>query len=96
MINIDKIQEGLKNRYVEASVAEGLVEVTFTGQQELAKISIDPKALQTGDDGAVDVEMLEDLILAAVNQGIEKSKALANEEMDGATGGLASGMPGLF
>jgi DNA-binding protein YbaB len=40
--------------------------------------------------------MLEDLIIAAVNQGLEKSKKLMNDEMNKATGGLASGLPGLF
>ena len=94
--DVDKVHEELKNRYVAASVAGDLIEVTFNGQQDMVKISIDPKALQRGDDGEVDVEMLEDMVLAAVNAGIEKAKALANEEMDGATGGMASGFPGLF
>ncbi|MBN1442628.1 MAG: YbaB/EbfC family nucleoid-associated protein [Planctomycetes bacterium] len=93
--DMDRVQEELKDRYVEASVG-GRVEVVFNGQQELVKLSIDPKAIEPDRDGKVDLEMLEDLVTAAVNQGIEKSKALQSEEMDKATGGLASGLPGLL
>ena len=67
----------------------------MNGQQELVKVSIDPKVF--GDAAAkVDVELLEDLVVAAVSQGIEKSKALMKEEMEKVTGGLGGLMPGLF
>jgi DNA-binding YbaB/EbfC family protein len=94
--DMDKVQEELKERYVEASVGDELVEVTFNGQQELIKVSISPNLLKPDADGEVDVDMVEDLIVAAVNSGIEKSKALMSEEMNDATGGLAAGFPGLF
>lgn len=94
--DMDRVNEGLKQRYVEASVGDALVSVTFNGQQELMKVEIDPGAVEPGSDGRVDLEMLEDLITAAVNQGIEKSKKLMNDEMDKVTGGMASGLPGLF
>lgn len=94
--DMDKVRDELKERYVEASVAGGLIEVTFNGQQELVKLSIDPKAVELDEDGQPDLEMLEDLIVAAVNQGAEKSRDLMNSEMDDATGGLASGFPGMF
>ncbi len=94
--DMDRVSEELKERYLEADAGGGLVEVMFNGQQELVKISIDPKVVKADSDGTVDVEVLEDLITAAVNQGIEKSKALMNEEMDNASGGMASGFPGLF
>lgn len=94
--DMDRVNEELKERYLEASAGGGLVEVTMNGQQELIKISIDPQAVEPDSDGNVDVEMLEDLITAAINQGIEKSKALMSEEMDNASGGMASGFPGLF
>ena len=87
--DMDRVSEELKERYLEASAGGGLVEVMFNGQQELIKISIDPKAVEPDPDGNVDLEMLEDLIIAAINQGIEKSKALMNEEMDNASGGMA-------
>jgi DNA-binding YbaB/EbfC family protein len=94
--DMDKVKTELKERYVEASVADDLVEVTVNGQQEVVRVSIDPKAVAAGADGQIDLEMLEDLIIAAVNQGIEKSKDLMNEEMNKATGGMVSGFPGLF
>ena len=80
----------------QASVADQLVQVTFNGQQQLVKVEIDPRAVEPGSDGRVDLEMLEDLITAAVNQGIEKSKKLMNDELNEVTGGLSSGFPGLF
>ncbi len=94
--DMDRVQEELKERYVEASVGGELVEVTFNGQQELIKVSISAELLKPGEEGEVDVDMLEDLIVAAVNSGVEKSKALMNEEMNDATGGMAAGFPGLF
>ncbi len=94
--DMDRVNEELKDRYVEASVGDGLVGVTFNGQQQLVKISIDPTSIEKDADGGLDLEMLEDLIVAVVNQGIEKSKAMASSEMDEATDGLASGLPGFF
>ena len=93
--DMDKVNEELKERYVEAS-AGGCVEVVFNGQQELARISIDVNELEKDEDGDIDFEILEDMIVVAVNQGIEKSKEMMNEELNDATGGLAGGIPGLF
>jgi len=83
--DMDKVQANLKNRVVEAKAGGDLVSVLVNGQQEILKLTIDPKAISSDAGG---VEMLEDLIIAAVNQGIEKSKALKNEEMNKVTGGL--------
>ena len=96
--DMERVQEDLKERYVDASVGGGLVEATFNGQQELVKIRIDPKTVAPGNDGSVDMGLLEDLVTAAVSQGLEKSRALMKEEMRKATGGLGlEGMlPGLF
>jgi DNA-binding YbaB/EbfC family protein len=94
--DMERVSEELKSRYVEASAGGDLVRVTFNGQQELVKLSIDPRAVAPGSDGKVDIEMLEDLITAAVTQGVEKSKVLRNEEMDKASGGLGAGLPGFF
>jgi hypothetical protein len=94
--DIDRVNADLKNRYVEASVGDGLVQATFNGRQELVKIAISPRLVDRGPSGEVDLEMLEDMVLAAVTQGLEKSKALMQEEMDDVTGGLASNLPGLF
>jgi DNA-binding YbaB/EbfC family protein len=96
--NMERAQEDLKNRYVDASAGGGLVEATFNGQQEIVKVRIDPKAVAAGEDGRVDVGLLEDLVTAAVSQGLEKSRALMKEEMRKATGGLGleNMLPGLF
>lgn len=78
-----KIQEGLGRRTVTASSGGGMVTVTVTGRQELQSISLDPVCVDNRD-----IPMLEDLILAAVNQGLKKSRELAAEEMKSLTGGL--------
>ena len=78
-----KIQEELGRRTVTASSGGGMVTVTVTGRQELQSIKIDPICVDSRD-----IPMLEDLILAAVNQGIQKSRELMAEELKGLTGGL--------
>lgn len=85
-----KVQEDLKERIVEASSGGGMVTVHFNGQQELVGIKIDPEVINKDDVG-----MLEDLITAALNEGLTKSKELAKEEMAKLTGGMGL-PPGLF
>ena len=80
---VKKIQEELGRKTVSASSGGGMVSVTVTGRQELLSIKLDPVCV----DGR-DIPMLEDLILAAVNQGLKKSRELMAEEMKGLTGGL--------
>lgn len=94
--DLDKVQEDLRNRYVEASAGGGLVEVTLNGQQEVVKIAIDPKLLAPRDGGKVDIEVIEDLVVAAINQGLASSKALMKTEMEKVTGALGGLLPGLF
>ena len=83
-----KIQEDLAGEQVEGSAGGGMVTVTANGQGDVVAVRIEPEV--AGDD----VEMLEDLVLAAVNDALRKSKELANSRMRQLTGGL--GMPGLF
>ena len=83
-----KIQEDLAGEQVEGSAGGGMVTVTANGQGDVVAVKIEPEV--AGDD----VEMLEDLVLAAVNDALRKSKELANGRMSQLTGGL--GMPGLF
>lgn len=83
-----KIQEDLAGEQVEGSAGGGMVTVTANGQGDVVAVRIEPEV--AGDD----VEMLEDLVLAAVNDALRKSKELANSRMSQLTGGL--GMPGLF
>ncbi|MDP4092416.1 MAG: YbaB/EbfC family nucleoid-associated protein [Bacillota bacterium] len=85
-----KMQEELQQRTVEASSGGGAVSVVVSGKKELQSIVIKPEVVDPDD-----VEMLQDLILAAVNEAIRKADDMVNSEMGKITGGLG-GMPGLF
>ena len=84
-----KLQEEAAKKTVEASSGGGMVTVKVSGRQQLLSITIDPEIIKSGD-----VEMLQDLIMAAINEGFRKSQELIAEEMKGMTGGL--NIPGLF
>ncbi|MGI6711285.1 MAG: YbaB/EbfC family nucleoid-associated protein [Bacillota bacterium] len=84
-----RIQEELATRMVEASSGGGVVTVTANGKQEVVAIKIKPEAVDPDD-----VEMLEDLLLAAVKEALKKSQDMATQEMSKVTGGLK--VPGLF
>ncbi|MEE9605884.1 MAG: YbaB/EbfC family nucleoid-associated protein [Candidatus Scalindua sp.] len=84
----EEIQEDLKERVVEASSGGGMVTVHVNGKQELLSIKIDPEVVDPND-----VQMLEDLVLAAVSQAMKKSQEMYQEEMGKLTGGL--NVPGL-
>lgn len=81
-----RIQEELERATVDGSAGGGVVRATVTGKQDLVSITIDPSAVDPED-----VEMLQDLIVAAVNDAIRASRDLAAEKM----GPLAGGLPGL-
>ena len=83
-----KAQEKLAEATVEATAGGGAVTVTVTGHQQVKSIKIAPEAINPDD-----AEMLEDLVLAALNEAIAKSQDLAAESMRQATGGL--NIPGL-
>lgn len=86
-----RIQQELEEKTVTATAGGGVVEVTFTGKLELKEIKIDPEV--AGED----LEMLQDLITAAVNEGIKKAQEMSASEMAKVTGNLnIPGMPGLF
>jgi DNA-binding YbaB/EbfC family protein len=87
-----KLQEELANKTVEASSGGGMVTVVANGRQEIVSIRIDPEVIDPGDK-----EMLQDLILAAVNDALAKAKSMMNEEMGKLTHGLnLPQIPGLF
>lgn len=87
-----RVQEELGTKTVEGSAGGGVVTVIANGHQEIQQIKIDPDVIDPDD-----VEMLEDLILAAVNDALRKARELSAEEMQRVTGGLnIPGMPGLF
>lgn len=87
---IERIQNELADTRIEGSAGGGMVTAVASGQQELLEIKIDPEVVDPDD-----VEMLEDLVLAAVNQALENAKAKAEEEMAKATGGLMPNMGGI-
>jgi DNA-binding YbaB/EbfC family protein len=83
-----KVQTELESETVEASAGGGAVTVVATGAQKLVSIRIDAEA-------AADTEMLQDLVVAAVNEAMEKSKAMAAEKMQSVASGLGL-PPGLL
>jgi nucleoid-associated protein EbfC len=78
-----KAQEELKNEVVEASAGGGMVTVKISGELELKELTIDPDAVDPED-----VEMLQDMVQAAVNEAIRSAQELANRKLGGLTGGL--------
>ena len=83
----EKLQRELNELVVETSVGGGMVTVQMSGHKQLVGVKIDPEAVDPND-----LSMLEDLIVAAVNQAGKK----VEETMQGKMGALASSMPGLF
>ena len=84
-----KVQEELESATVETTAGGGVVKAVVTGKLKLESIEIDPEVV-TPDD----VEMLQDLVLAAVNDGLEKAQEMASSRMSELTGGL--NIPGLI
>ena len=80
-----QIQEKLAEEMVEGNAGGGMVKAVFTGQGDLVEIKIDPEVVKPEE-----VEMLEDLIAVAVNDGLQKSRELANARMGSIAGGLGS------
>jgi nucleoid-associated protein EbfC len=81
-------QEELAKEIVEASAGGGMVTVRATGAGEITEIAIDPKAIDPDDP-----ELLQDLVLAAVNEALRSAQALAQSKLGGSLGSL--GLPGL-
>ena len=84
-----KMQEEMAQKTVEASSGGGMVSVVVNGKQEVVSIKIEREVVNPED-----IDMLQDLVLAAVNEGIRKSQEMVGEEMRKLTGGLS--IPGLF
>ena len=84
---IAKLQQEMGEHSYEASSGGGMVKAEVSGKQELRKLIIDPKALEGND-----VEMLQDLILAATNEALNKAETEAQNKMAGITGGLGGFM----
>ncbi len=87
-----KLQEELGDRTVEASAGGGMVTVVANGRQEIVSIVIEPEVIDPEDR-----EMLQDLVMAAVNDGLAKAKEMVNEEMGKLTKGMnLPNLPGLM
>lgn len=90
--NMARVQQELRDTTVEASVGGGAVRVVMTGAQELRAVEIDPATVD-----ASDIELLQDLVFAAVTDALAQSKRLAEEKMAAISGGLGlPGLPGLL
>ncbi len=85
-----KVQEELAHEVVEASAGGGMVTVKATGAGEIQEIKIDPRAIDPDDP-----ELLEDMVLAAVNEALRSSQALAQSKLGAMTGLDGLGLPGL-
>lgn len=86
-----KAQEDLKNETVDATVGGGMVTVKMSGDLQLLELKIDQQAVDPDD-----VDMLQDLVLAAVNEAIRSAQELAASKMNAAAGGLGGlGLPGM-
>jgi nucleoid-associated protein EbfC len=90
--NLMRAQEELATKKVEASSGGGMVTAVVNGRLDLVEVRLDPNVVDPKDVG-----MLQDLVVAAVNQALTKAKALAQEELAKVTGGMSMpGMPQLF
>jgi DNA-binding YbaB/EbfC family protein len=85
---LGQIQDQAAARTIEATAGGGMVTAVVTGRLEIISLHIDPEVLKSGD-----VEMVQDLVIAAVNQGIRAAQEMMAEEMKKVTGGLK--IPGM-
>ncbi len=86
-----KLQEELAEKTVEGTAGGGMVTVVANGRQHVVSIRIDPEVIDPSD-----VEMLQDLIQAGVNDALKKAQEMVSGEMSKLTGGLGINIPGLF
>jgi DNA-binding YbaB/EbfC family protein len=86
---IAKLQDEMGQRTVEAASGGGMVQVKANGSQEVLEVRIDPSVVDPKD-----VDMLQDLVLAAVNEALKKAREMVQAEMGQITGGMS--IPGLF
>jgi hypothetical protein len=84
-----ELQQELEERRIEATAGGGMVKAVVSGKQQLISVTIDPKAVDPEE-----VEMLQDLVTAAVSEALKQSQQIAQEEMAKITGGM--NIPGLF
>lgn len=85
----EQVQQRLETVRVEGSAGGGMVTVQLNGNKKLLKVTIDPEAIKDGD-----IEMLQDLVQAAVNEGLRKVDDALQEVLGGQFGSLLGGLPG--
>ena len=85
---MEESQKELEEKEITASAGGGAVEVTITGKKEITKVKLSPEVVDPDD-----IEMLEDLIMAATNEAIRQIEELSQESMAKITGGLGGGVP---
>ena len=78
-----RVKDELKERVVEGNAGGGMVIATVNGQQDLIALKIDPEVVSKDD-----INLLEDMVIAAVNQGMKKAREMAEKEMSKVTGGM--------
>jgi len=86
---MEVMQSELEEKEITTTAGGGAVEITINGKRELTKLNIDPEVVDPDD-----VEMLQDLVMAAVNEGIRQIDEMSNNEMSKLTGGLD--LPGMM
>jgi len=88
---MEQMQQELARRTIDASAGGGMVSVTVNGRQEVVSIEIDDEIVSSGDG-----EMIQDLVTAACNSALERSREMMREEMAKLTGGLGIDIPGIM
>ena len=89
--DMERVQEELANKTVETTAGGGAITVVATCDKKIKELTLTPEIVDPED-----VEMLQDMIVAAVNEALRKAEEASQAEMGKITGGLGGGMPGLF